>query len=112
MEYGRKLLFVKLLHTLIWAFFVVAIFYVVYCGVLDTVTTLTWVAIGFVILEGAVLLFFGMYCPLTLVARRYSDSDKDNFDIFLPNWLARHNKRIFTSIFIAGLFLVAWRAFF
>lgn len=108
----KKLFLVKLLHTVIWAFFVVTIFYVVYCGVFDEVKTLTWVAAGLVILEGLVLVIFRMYCPLTLIARRYSNSERDNFDIFLPNWLARHNKRIFTSIFIFGLMLVLWRVLF
>ena len=31
---------------------------------------------------------------------------KDNFDIFLPNWLAKNNKLIFTTIFIIGLIMV------
>jgi hypothetical protein len=31
-----------------------------------------------------------------------------NFDIYLPNWLARHNKTIFGAIFIlGGLFALA-----
>ncbi|MCB0632840.1 MAG: hypothetical protein KDD15_24045, partial [Lewinella sp.] len=62
-----------------------------------------------VIGEGVVLLIFRMFCPLTLIARKYSDSTKDNFDIYLPNWLARHNKLIFTSIFIFGIVLVLVR---
>jgi hypothetical protein len=40
-----------------------------------------------------------MFCPLTVIARKYSDSTKANFDIFLPNWLAKYNKLIYTSIF-------------
>jgi hypothetical protein len=52
-----------------------------------------------------------MYCPLTVIARKYSDSQQDNFDIFLPNWLAKYNKLIFTSIFILGVILVLFRVF-
>jgi hypothetical protein len=37
-------------------------------------------------------------CPLTGVAARYTVDRRDNFDIYLPEWLARHNKLIFGSI--------------
>lgn len=109
MNAASGLWLVKLLHTLIWAFFVTAIGYVLYCGVANKLTIYTWVAIGLVLLEGLILLIFKGKCPLTIVARHYSASDKDNFDIFLPNWLARYNKLIFTSIFVLGLLIVAYR---
>ena len=112
MKQTHKLLAIKLVHTLIWAFFVVVIFYVLYSGIYDKVTTYTWIGIGLVILEGLVLLVYKMFCPLTLVARKYSDSEKDNFDIFLPNWLAKHNKLIFTTIYVLALLLVLIRTFF
>ena len=51
-----------------------------------------------------VLLMFKMMCPLTVMARRYSDSAKDNFDIYLPNWLARYNKLIYSII--VGIVLI------
>jgi hypothetical protein len=105
-----KLFQIKLLHTLIWVFFVTIIFYILYSGISNKITVYTWIAIGLVILEGLVLLIFKMFCPLTVIARKYSDSEKDNFDIFLPNWLARHNKLIFTLIYLLGLITVAYRA--
>jgi len=109
MNQKRKLLSIKSIHTLIWAFFVVVIFYVFYSGMTDKVNTYTWIGIALVIGEGFILLAFKMFCPLTLMARKYSDSEKDNFDIFLPNWLARHNKVIFTSIFVFGLVMVIYQ---
>ena len=33
-----------------------------------------------------------------MVARRYSASEKPNFDIYLPLWLAKYNKEIYTVI--------------
>ncbi|OEY73846.1 hypothetical protein APR40_00015 [Salegentibacter salarius] len=107
----KKLLFLKLIHTLVWLFFVSIIFYIVYSGLTNQINTFTWVAIGLVIAEGFVLLIFKMFCPITLIARKYSSSQKENFHIFLPNWLAKHNKLIFTSIFIFGFFLVLIRTF-
>jgi hypothetical protein len=62
-----------------------------------------------VIAEGIVLIIFKMFCPLTLIARKYSNSDKDNFDIFLPNWLARYNKIIFTTIYLVSVIIVLLR---
>lgn len=112
MKDANKLLSIKIAHTIIWLFFVVIIFYVLYSGITNTVNTFTWVAIGMVILEGLVLLIFKMFCPLTILARNYSDSEKDNFDIFLPNWLAKYNKVIFTTLFIIGLLLVLAREIF
>ncbi|NNM17916.1 MAG: hypothetical protein HKP24_05040 [Croceitalea sp.] len=107
----HKLLAIKLIHTIIWLVFVVAIFYVLYSGISGEITLYTWLAIAMVIGEGITLLAFKMFCPLTLMARKYSDSDKDNFDIFLPNWLAKYNKLIFTTIFLLGLVLVLFKTF-
>lgn len=106
-----KLRTIKLIHTLVWMFFVSIIFYTVYCGIFDKITVYTWIAIGLVILEGLVLVAFKMFCPLTLLARKYSDSEKENFDIYLPLIIARYNKQIFTSIFLVGLILVLYRTF-
>ena len=109
MNQKNKLLTIKLIHTLIWALFVYIIFYILYSGIFNRVNTYTWIGIGLILGEGLVLLIFKMFCPLTLIARKYSDSQKANFDIFLPNWLAKHNKLIFTTIFIIALFIVLIR---
>jgi hypothetical protein len=109
MNTALRLFWVKLIHTMIWVFFVGVIMYVLYCGIADDISRYTWIAAGLVVLEGLVLLVFGGRCPLTLIAQNYSDSDKDNFDIFLPNWLARYNKLIFTSLYVVGLMLVGYQ---
>ena len=109
MKPENKLFAIKIIHTIVWLFFVVTIFYVLYSGITNTINTYTWICVALVIGEGLTLLTFKMFCPLTLVARRYSDSEKDNFDIFLPNWLAKNNKIIFTSLFIIGLIIVIYQ---
>lgn len=109
MNASEKLIVIKIVHTLIWLFFVAAIFYILYSGISNKITITTWIAIGLIIAEGVVLVMFRMFCPLTLIARKYSDSEKDNFDIFLPNWLARHNKIIFTIIYLVGVIIVIIR---
>ncbi len=60
-------------------------------------------------LEIIALLRFRMRCPLTVVARRYSDSQRANFDIYLPEWLARHNKTIYSVIMGLVLVGMVWR---
>ncbi|MEB8329672.1 hypothetical protein OO009_09915 [Flavobacteriaceae bacterium KMM 6897] len=109
MNKANKLLTIKMVHTLIWLFFVGLIFQVLYAGITNSINSFTWIAIGLVIGEGIVLVIFKMYCPLTVLARKYSDSKMDNFDIFLPNWLAKYNKVLFTTLFVLGLVLVLYR---
>jgi hypothetical protein len=106
MNHSEKLFAIKIVHTLIWLFFVIVIFYILFSGISNKINSYTWIAIGLVIAEGIVLILFKMYCPLTLIARKYSDSNKDNFDIFLPNWLARYNKIIFTTIYLIAVAIV------
>ena len=109
MTTSSKLWLTKVFHTAIWAFFVTVIGYVLYCGLANDISLYTGIAAGLVVLEGLVLLIYGGRCPLTLIARNYSDSEKDNFDIFLPNWLSRYKKLIFTSLYVAGLLLIGYR---
>lgn len=97
---------VKLIHTIIWAVMVTAIFYILYCGIINIYNNFLWFSVGLIAFEGLVLLINGGTCPLTPIARKYSSDTSDNFDIYLPNWLAKYNKIIFTLIFIVGLILI------
>jgi hypothetical protein len=71
-----------------------------YAVIVNKVDNLVWIGVAVIIFEGAVLLAFKKVCPLTIIARKYSHSTKHNFDIYLPNWLAKYNKQIYTTIFI------------
>lgn len=104
-----KLLFIKSIHTLIWLFFNVVIFYLLYAVIFNKIDLWVWVCIGLVLIEGLVLLAFKWFCPLTIIARKYSNSTQDNFDIFLPNWLAKYNKIIYTSIFCVSIVILIYR---
>ena len=107
-----KLLIVKIIHTIVWLFFNVVIFYLLYAVIVNKIDKWVWICIGLVLIEGLVLLLFKMFCPLTIIARKYSDSSKDNFDIFLPNWLAKHNKLIYTSIFVVAILILIYQLLF
>jgi len=93
-----RLTLIKLVHTLVWLFFNVVIFYLFYAVVAGKIDKWVWICLSLIALETVILVLFKMMCPLTVMARKYSDSTKDNFDIYLPVWLARYNKLIYTVI--------------
>ncbi len=96
---------IKILHTVVWALFAGCIVALPYFALRGDFR-MAWVLVGIVTVEIVVLLVNRFRCPLTDVAARYTDDRRDNFDIYLPEWLARHNKRIFGSLFAFGLVLV------
>ncbi len=100
---------IKILHTAIWAFFVICIVAIPIAGALRK---FGWAAAltGMVLVECAVLAANRGRCPLTDLAARHTEETADNFDIYLPRWLAKHNKTIFGTLFlVGGLFvLVRW----
>lgn len=102
---------IKLLHTAVWAFFALCVFAIpiaAMTGRLGLATSL----VAIVAVEVAVLLANGLRCPLTGVAARYTPDRRDNFDIYLPLWLARYNKQIFGALYVAGVIytIVLWGA--
>jgi hypothetical protein len=104
-----KLTWIKIVHTLIWVFFNFVIFYLLWAMLFDTINRWVWIGFSFIFLEGIVLLVFKNVCPVTLVARKYSKSDKANFDIYLPNWLAKYNKQIYTIIVLLIIIILIYR---
>ena len=99
MTLNQKLILVKLIHTIIWLFFNLVPAYLFYAAITDTVDYKFRLGIGVIGLECLILLLLNGTCPLTFWARKYSNSTKDNFDIYLPNWVARHNKLIYSTLF-------------
>lgn len=95
---------IKILHTIVWAFFASSIIAILgfawrgRCG-------LALVFIAIVLVEVLVILFNNWRCPLTDVAARYTQERRDNFDIYLPEWLARYNKLIFGFLYVVGVLL-------
>jgi hypothetical protein len=80
-----------------------------YAVIINKIDFLVWTCIGFLVLEGIVLWVFKSICPVTLWARKYSNSQQPNFDIFLPNWLAKYNKTIYTTIVVIALIILIYR---
>jgi len=101
------LILVKSLHTAVWALLagcIVALPFVAMrprCGIAAILT-------GIIIIEGCILLLNNWRCPLTDLAARYTADRQDAFDIYLPGWLARNNKTIFTTLFVINECVVVW----
>ncbi|MGA9023349.1 MAG: hypothetical protein WB408_16540 [Terracidiphilus sp.] len=64
---------------------------------------------AFVVCECVVLAANRGRCPLTDWAARFTEDREANFDIFLPDWLARNNKAIFGTLFVVNELIVLWR---
>jgi len=99
---------IKLAHTVVWALLVAVILAIPVMAWQERVTA-TAVLTGIMLGEVLLLVVNGWRCPLTDLAARYTDDRRANFDIYLPLWLAANNKRIFGSIFAAGVVFSIWR---
>jgi hypothetical protein len=106
---SSKLLTIKVVHTLIWAFFVLIILYILYSAIIDRIDILTWISIALIVVEGIILLINGWRCPLTTLGEKYTEHNDVGFDIFLPRWVAKNNKTIFTVIYLIGVIIVIYR---
>ena len=97
---------VKIVHTAVWAFFAGCILAIPVASSLGYFAAAAWLA-AIVCVEVVVLLFNSWSCPLTGVAARYTTDRNANFDIYLPEWLARNNKTIFGVLYVAGAIVAA-----
>jgi len=99
---------VKTVHTIVWAALV---------GCILAIPVMAWrenfagasILILIILIEVVVLVANGWRCPLTDVAGRFTTDRRDNFDIYLPLWLARHNKTVFGTLFVLGLVVTCIR---
>ncbi len=97
----RLLKFVKVAHTLVWGFFAACIVPIPIVSLLGEHSAAGWLA-AVVLIEVVVLACNDMSCPLTAVAARYTADRRPNFDIYMPAWLAKYNKVIFGTLYVAG----------
>lgn len=101
---------IKLIHTIAWTVFASAIMAI---PLMVWISAFGWAAAlsALVLVEISVLLTNRMRCPLSAVAAHYTQDRSANFDIYLPVWLARYNKLIFGTLFVAGEGFLALRWF-
>ena len=93
---------VKAAHTIVWALLAGCVLAIPLASWRGEHGVAAWLA-AIILGEVVVLLLNGWRCPLTSVAARYTPDRRANFDIYLPEWLARHNKSIFGGLYVAGV---------
>ena len=93
---------IKAGHTIVWALFAACIVAIPFASWRGEHRAAAWLA-AIVFVEVAVLVLNKWRCPLTSVAARYTADRRANFDIYLPEWLAKHNKSIFGTLYFVGL---------
>jgi len=92
---------IKLLRAVIWALMAGSIVVLPVAGLLRKfrwAATITFI----ILLVCGVPAANGGRCALTDLAAKYTADRRPNFDIYLPNWLAEHNKIIFGTLFVVG----------
>jgi len=104
----NPLVTIKLVHTVIWALLAGCILALPSTALRHR---FDWAVIlpAIIPVECGVLAL-NRRCPLTLCGSPiYTDQRSGNFDIYLPNWLASHNKTIFGTLFVVNELIVLWR---
>ncbi|MBI5471605.1 MAG: hypothetical protein HY961_04600 [Ignavibacteriae bacterium] len=62
--------------------------------------TLFFVSLFLIVAETLVIVVNSWKCPLTTIARHYTEEDAPNLDIYLPRTVAKYNKEIFSFILL------------
>ncbi len=104
----QTLTLIKIVHTAIWAVMVAALLTIPIAALRGRFRLAGWLT-ALISAECIVLAFNRGHCPLTDLATRFTANRAPNFDIYLPQWLAQHNKTIFGSIFVAAELVWLWR---
>jgi hypothetical protein len=109
---AARLRSIRIVHTIAWAFFAGCIVGIPIAASRDSFG-LAALLTAFVSVELIILAANRCRCPLTAVAARCTEDRRPNFDIYLPEWLARYNKEIFGTLLVAGLVyaVLRWKAF-
>ena len=98
---NSALVMIKVLHMVIWAFFVGCIVALPVVGGLRHFHLAAILSV-LVLIECFVLAVNRLRCPLTDLAAKYTTNRSPDFDIYLPVWLARHNKTLFGVLFVVN----------
>jgi polyferredoxin len=70
-----------------------------------------WIPCLLIVSEIFIILFNNWRCPITPIAEKYTKARKSNFDIYLPEWLAKYNVKIFSGIIVVELLILSIKYF-
>jgi hypothetical protein len=101
---------IKTIHTIIWIIMTTATCYIGYSVIRMNFEILFYISMFLIITETLILTLNSWKCPLTNIARQYSEEDAPNFDIYLPRIIAKYNKEIFSVILFLILILYIYNS--
>jgi hypothetical protein len=96
---------IKLAHTAVWAVLAGFILALPIAGITQRFR-LAAILTAVLLIECLILALNQGRCPCSDLAARYTTGRSDNFDIYLPEWLARHNKAIFGTLLVVNELIV------
>lgn len=100
---------IRLIHTVIWVLMAASVFYVFYSGVSGNISTMSWVSVWMIILEGFALVVGKGDCPLHVYALRITGKKHLN-DTYLPEFVFfKGYKTILSIIYFVGLVMMLVR---
>lgn len=85
---------------------VVSIFLAFYFAYISRFDILFWFPASLITIEILTIIINRWKCPITPIAERYTIDRKANFDIYLPEWLAKYNIRIFSVVIFVEILIL------
>lgn len=101
--------FLKAIHTIVWWIMTISNFVAFYFAFIGRFDAWFWIPALLIIFEIFVIVLNDWKCPITGVAEKYTEDRKANFDIYLPEWLAEYNVKIFTVLILLEILIVGIR---
>jgi hypothetical protein len=101
----------RIIHTTVWVILSSYIMYILYAAIINKINKVVWIGILLIIIEGMILLLYKWRCPITVWVEKLSDNYVENTDIYLPKWLAKNTKTIFTTIYLIAILIILFRIF-
>lgn len=103
--------FIKSIHTFIWIVMSASNFAAFYFASIGRFDAWFWIPCILIVSEILVIVFNKWRCPITPIAEKYTADRKSNFDIYLPEWLAKSNIKIFSVIIVVEILILAVKYF-
>lgn len=101
----------KITHTVIWWIMTISNFVAFYLALMGNYNFWFWLPVLILSAEIIVIFVNKWKCPLTNIAETLTDERKPNFDIYLPEWLAKYNKEIFSILIVLEIIIITMKEF-
>ena len=103
----KKVFIIKFVHSVVYFFMLACLCYVFYCAIARRYDWTLLITMGFIVIEGLVLMFNHCTCPFTQLAEKHGAASGSVSDLYVPLWCARNTFKIATTIFIIEFIWIA-----